>query len=134
MHLVMAPWGPFPAAPTKKGVGVALLPTQFGAHPTERKIHMVQHPHGMTVTVTTREGEVISPTSSYPSLLPGEQLGCILRGVPWGVPTGRATAPGVLLRLGLAGGAAGGGCQPAAVAGAGVPPCRAPQHHLPSHR
>ncbi|XP_040532557.1 ciliogenesis-associated TTC17-interacting protein isoform X1 [Gallus gallus] len=30
---------------------------EFGAHPTERKIHMVQHPHGMTVTVTTREGE-----------------------------------------------------------------------------
>ncbi|XP_031446420.1 ciliogenesis-associated TTC17-interacting protein isoform X5 [Phasianus colchicus] len=30
---------------------------EFGAHPMERKIHMVQHPHGMTVTVTTREGE-----------------------------------------------------------------------------
>ncbi|XP_021256184.1 natural resistance-associated macrophage protein 1 isoform X7 [Numida meleagris] len=85
---------------------------EFGAHPMERKIHMVQNPHGMTATVTTREGE----------------------GVPWGVPTGRAAAPGVLLRLGLAGGAAGGGRQPAAAAGAGVPPHRAPQHHLPGHR
>ncbi|XP_019472910.1 ciliogenesis-associated TTC17-interacting protein [Meleagris gallopavo] len=31
---------------------------EFGAHPVERKIHMVQHPRGMTVTVTTQEGEV----------------------------------------------------------------------------
>ncbi|XP_048808884.1 ciliogenesis-associated TTC17-interacting protein isoform X1 [Lagopus muta] len=30
---------------------------EFGAHPMERKIHMVQHPHGMTVTVTTQDGE-----------------------------------------------------------------------------
>lgn len=37
----------------------------------ERKIHMVQQPHGMTVTITTQEGEVISPTSSYPFLLSG---------------------------------------------------------------
>ncbi|NXJ16730.1 CATIP protein, partial [Odontophorus gujanensis] len=26
-------------------------------HPMERKIRVVQHPHGMTVTVTTQEGE-----------------------------------------------------------------------------
>uniref|UniRef100_A0A8C2TPI0 Ciliogenesis-associated TTC17-interacting protein n=1 Tax=Coturnix japonica TaxID=93934 RepID=A0A8C2TPI0_COTJA len=30
---------------------------EFGAHPMERKIHMVQQPHGMTITVTTQEGE-----------------------------------------------------------------------------
>ncbi|OXB77131.1 UNVERIFIED_CONTAM: hypothetical protein H355_007778 [Colinus virginianus] len=34
---------------------------EFGTHPMERKIHMVQHPHGMTATVTTREGEVMPP-------------------------------------------------------------------------
>lgn len=134
MHLFMAPRSPSPPEQTERAIGVALLLPQFGAHPVERKIHMVQHPRGMTVTITTQEGEVISPTSSHSSLLPGGQLGCILQGVPWGVPAGRPTAAGVLLQLGLAGGAAGGGCQSAAAAGAGVSPCRAPQHHLPSHR
>ncbi|XP_065607331.1 ciliogenesis-associated TTC17-interacting protein [Cyrtonyx montezumae] len=34
---------------------------EFGTHPMERKIRVVQHPHGMTATVTTQEGEVMPP-------------------------------------------------------------------------
>uniref|UniRef100_A0A8B9SQY5 Metallo-beta-lactamase domain-containing protein n=1 Tax=Anas platyrhynchos TaxID=8839 RepID=A0A8B9SQY5_ANAPL len=48
---------------------------------------------------------------------------------------GGTPLPGFLLRLGLAGGAAGGGRQPPAAAGAGSPRGRAPPRpHLPDHR
>ncbi|POI23189.1 hypothetical protein CIB84_013063, partial [Bambusicola thoracicus] len=50
------PGVPLPLHQLRGVLGWLCFP-QFGAHSVERKIHMVQHPHGMTVTVTTQEGE-----------------------------------------------------------------------------
>lgn len=50
---------------------------EFGAHPVERRTHMVQHPRGMSVTVSTREGkaEPQSRDFSYGWASPGGLLG-----------------------------------------------------------
>ncbi|XP_046778100.1 ciliogenesis-associated TTC17-interacting protein isoform X4 [Gallus gallus] len=55
---------------------------EFGAHPTERKIHMVQHPHGMTVTVTTREGEQQPVGSTQVEVLVVERALHAAQGIP----------------------------------------------------
>ncbi|NXE30148.1 CATIP protein, partial [Ardeotis kori] len=38
---------------------------QLGAHPVERRTHMVSHQHGMTVTKTLREGEAEPQCQSF---------------------------------------------------------------------
>lgn len=108
---------------------------------------MVQQPRGMAVTVSTREGKVrlggsgVPPSAPpFPGDLrclgahPEQGVRCGASHGVFGVSAGRTLVPGLLLRLGLAGGAAGGGRQPPAAAGAGSPPRRAPRPRLPGHR
>ncbi|NXL88441.1 CATIP protein, partial [Alectura lathami] len=71
---------------------------EFRAHPVERKVRMVQQPHGMAITVTIREGEA-EPQSqdfsySWPSLegLLGEAASLLLLRV---LAHRRAVPPGL---------------------------------------
>ncbi|NXL42882.1 CATIP protein, partial [Podilymbus podiceps] len=38
---------------------------ELGAHPIERRTHMVSHQHGMTVTKTLREGKAVLQCQSF---------------------------------------------------------------------
>lgn len=78
---------------------------------------------------------------SHPGVPPGSR-GCCPSG-RWGcgcstrwpcLSAGRATVLELLLRAGQDAGAAAGGCQPPAAAGAGVPAGSALRPHLPSHQ